>query len=103
MAFEHARYAEALDYARRASRLAPQSSRYLVVLGDAYFKLLRYDDAQATYQKAHALAPKDDAIKSRLDALSNDDDFQDACCLPVDTYEVTPEMQRMTQPKQQGG
>ena len=69
VAFEHARYAEALDYARRASRLAPQSSRYLVVLGDAYFKLLRYDEAQATYQKARALAPKDDGIKSRLERV----------------------------------
>jgi tetratricopeptide (TPR) repeat protein len=69
VAFEHARYAEALDYARRASRLAPSSSRYLVVLGDSYFKLLRYDDAQATYQKARALAPKDDGIKSRLERV----------------------------------
>jgi tetratricopeptide (TPR) repeat protein len=69
VAFEHARYAEALDYARRASRLAPQSSKFLVVLGDAYFKLLRYDEAQATYQKARALAPKDDGIKSRLERV----------------------------------
>ncbi len=69
VAFEHARYAEALDYARRASKLAPQSSKYLIVLGDAYFKLLRYDEAQATYQKARALAPKDDGIKSRLERV----------------------------------
>jgi tetratricopeptide (TPR) repeat protein len=69
VAFEHARYAEALDYARRASRLAPQSSKYLIVLGDAYFKLLRYDEAQATYQRARALAPKDDGIKSRLERV----------------------------------
>jgi cytochrome c-type biogenesis protein CcmH/NrfG len=39
------------------------------VLGDSYFKLLRYDDAQATYQKARALAPKDDGIKSRLERV----------------------------------
>jgi serine/threonine protein kinase/tetratricopeptide (TPR) repeat protein len=69
VAFEHARYAEALDYARRASRLAPQSSKYLVVLGDAYFKLLRYDEAKATYQKAQALAPRDEGIKNRLDRV----------------------------------
>ena len=69
VAFEHARYSEALDYARRASRLAPQIPKYLVVMGDAYFKLLRYDEAHASYQKARALAPKDDGIKSRLDRV----------------------------------
>src|SRR5262249_56151750 len=42
VAFERARYSEALDYARRASHLAPKSPKYLVATGDAYFKLLRY-------------------------------------------------------------
>ena len=69
VAFERAQYSEALDYARRASRLAPRSSKYLVETGDAYFKLLRYDDAVASYQKAAALAPRDAAIKSRLERV----------------------------------
>ncbi|HVU51200.1 MAG TPA: tetratricopeptide repeat protein, partial [Polyangia bacterium] len=69
VAFERARYSEALDYARRASRLAPKSPKYLVATGDAYFKLLRYDEALAAYDKAAALAPRDAAIKSRMDRV----------------------------------
>ncbi len=69
VAFERAQYTEALDYARRASRLAPRASKYLVETGDAYFKLLRYDDALAAYQKAAALAPRDAAIKSRVERV----------------------------------
>jgi serine/threonine protein kinase/tetratricopeptide (TPR) repeat protein len=69
VAFEHARYSEALDYARRAARLAPKSSKYLVETGDAYFKLLRYDEALASYEKAATLAPRDAAIKSRVDRV----------------------------------
>jgi serine/threonine protein kinase/tetratricopeptide (TPR) repeat protein len=69
VAFERARYSDALDYARRASRLAPRSPRYLVATGDAYFKLLRYDDALASYDKAATLAPRDAAIKSRVERV----------------------------------
>jgi tetratricopeptide (TPR) repeat protein len=69
VAFERARYSEALDYARRASKLAPKTPRYLVETGDAYFKLLRYDEALASYDKAAALAPRDGAIKSRLERV----------------------------------
>ncbi|HEY2728891.1 MAG TPA: protein kinase [Polyangia bacterium] len=69
VAFERARYSEALDYARRAARLAPKIPKYLVATGDAYFKLLRYDEALASYDKAATLAPRDAAIKSRLDRV----------------------------------
>jgi serine/threonine protein kinase/tetratricopeptide (TPR) repeat protein len=69
VAFERARYSDALDYARRASRLAPRSSKYLVEIGDAYFKLLRYDEALANYQRAAALSPRDATIRSRLDRV----------------------------------
>ncbi|HSZ84250.1 MAG TPA: serine/threonine-protein kinase [Polyangia bacterium] len=69
VAFERAQYTEALDYARRAARLAPRASKYLVETGDAYFKLLRYDDALAAYQKAAALAPRDAAVKSRVERV----------------------------------
>ena len=69
VAFERARYSDALDYARRASRLAPKNPKYLVATGDAYFKLLRYDEALASYDKAAALAPRDAAIKSRMDRV----------------------------------
>jgi Flp pilus assembly protein TadD len=58
-----------MDFARRAARLAPKSPKYLVLAGDAYFKLLRYDDALRSYEKARALAPQDDEVKNRLERV----------------------------------
>jgi tetratricopeptide (TPR) repeat protein len=66
VAFERARYTEALDFGRRASKLAPRSPRYLTIIGDSYFKLLRFDDARAAYERALALAPRDDLLQSRM-------------------------------------
>jgi tetratricopeptide (TPR) repeat protein len=66
VAFESARYTEALDYGRRAVRLQPRLSKNHVVVGDAYFKLLRYDEAQAAYKRAQAIAPNDEGIKARI-------------------------------------
>ena len=66
VAFENARYTEALDYGRRAARLQPKVPKYHVIVGDAFFKLLRYDDAQGAYRRALLLAPNDEGIKARL-------------------------------------
>jgi tetratricopeptide (TPR) repeat protein len=66
VAFERARYTEALDFGRRAARLAPRSPHYLVVVGDAYFKLLRFDDARAAYERALSLAPRDELLQARI-------------------------------------
>ncbi len=66
VAFENARYTEALDYGRRAVRLQPKAFKYHVIVGDAFFKLLRYDEAQAAYKRAQALSPNDEGIKARL-------------------------------------
>jgi tetratricopeptide (TPR) repeat protein len=66
VAFENARYTEALDYGRRAVRLQGKSAKYHVLVGDAYFKLLRYDEALAAYQRAETLSPKDEGIKARI-------------------------------------
>ncbi len=66
VAFENARYTEALDYGRRVVRLQSKTTKYHVVVGDAYFKLLRYDDALAAYKRAAALSPNDDGIKARI-------------------------------------
>jgi tetratricopeptide (TPR) repeat protein/tRNA A-37 threonylcarbamoyl transferase component Bud32 len=66
VAFENARYTEALDYGRRAARLQPKVAKHHIVVGDAYFKLLRYDAAQAAYQRAQAIAPSDEGIKARI-------------------------------------
>jgi Flp pilus assembly protein TadD len=69
VAFERAHYAEALDYARRASRLAPQSAKHLLLLGDAYFKLVRYPEALTAYEKAQKLASDSPTVASRLERV----------------------------------
>ena len=66
VAFENSRYTEALDYGRRAARLQPKIAKHHIVVGDAYFKLLRYDEAAAAYQRALAIAPNDQGIKARI-------------------------------------
>jgi tetratricopeptide (TPR) repeat protein len=66
VAFERSRYTEALDYARKAARLAPKNPQYLLLLGDAHFKLLRYGEAQTAYEKAKALVPDDPVVANRL-------------------------------------
>jgi len=66
VAFENARYTEALDYGRRAVHLQAKRPKYHVVVGDAYFKLLRYDEALAAYRRAAELAPQDDGIQARI-------------------------------------
>ncbi len=66
VAFERARYEDALQYARQAAKLGPNSADAHRVLGDAYFKLLRYRDALAEYEAAAKLAPKDAHIQDRL-------------------------------------
>jgi serine/threonine protein kinase/tetratricopeptide (TPR) repeat protein len=66
VAFENARYTEALDYGRRAVHMQPRASKYHVIVGDAYFKLLRYDEALGAYHRALALSPNDDGIKARI-------------------------------------
>jgi tetratricopeptide (TPR) repeat protein len=67
--FERARYAEALDYGRRAARLSPKSARYHLLCGDAYYKLLRYEDALGAWRRALGLRPGDAAIQKRIESL----------------------------------
>jgi tetratricopeptide (TPR) repeat protein/tRNA A-37 threonylcarbamoyl transferase component Bud32 len=69
VAFERGRYTEALDYARRAAQQAPRSPRYLLLLGDAHFKLLRFADAQAAYQKALKMTPDNEVVRSRMERV----------------------------------
>jgi tetratricopeptide (TPR) repeat protein/tRNA A-37 threonylcarbamoyl transferase component Bud32 len=69
VAFERSRYTEALDYARRAAQQAPRQPRHWQLLGDAYFKLLRFADALAAYEKALKLNPGSDLVKSRVERV----------------------------------
>ncbi len=66
VSFEYARYEEALDFAKQAVRLAPRGTRHVMFLGHTYFKLGKYQDAKATYERAAVLAPSDELIKSSL-------------------------------------
>jgi tetratricopeptide (TPR) repeat protein len=66
VAFENARYSDALDYGRRAVHLRGRVARYHVVVGDSYFKLFRYDEALAAYRRAAALSPRDSGIQERI-------------------------------------
>ena len=51
----------AFDALARFQELEPDSARSHVLLGDIYSQLERYEDAQAEYEKALALAPDDEA------------------------------------------
>lgn len=48
--FERAEYYKAMDFAARGVRLRPRDAKYRIILGDAYFRLLRYNDAKQQYQ-----------------------------------------------------
>jgi Flp pilus assembly protein TadD len=69
VAFERARYSEALDYGRRAVGRDPKKPRYHMVVGDAFFRLLRYDQAKSAYKRALALSPGDAGLKARLERV----------------------------------
>lgn len=69
VAFERARYEDALQYARQAAKLAPRSAEAHRLMGDAYFKLLRYRDAEAEYRAAQKLVPNDEKTANRLRLL----------------------------------
>ena len=69
IAFERAKHHEAVDYARRASRIAPRRAGYRIKLGDAYMKVLKYDDAAREYQRAKQLGhPQADECLARVRA-----------------------------------
>ncbi len=70
VAFERARYDDALRMARKATRLSPRNSKYLLLVGDSSFKLARYPDALKAYQRAQALDPSDAEVSARLSRMS---------------------------------
>jgi hypothetical protein len=52
IAFERGNFDRAVKYAEKAVRAEPASGEYQIRLGDAYFKVFRYSDAQQRYTKA---------------------------------------------------
>ncbi len=66
--FELGEYPRAVEYGELAVRAAPRSAAARLALGDAYFKVLRYDDARASYLAAKKLDSRDaDRRLRRLD------------------------------------
>jgi tetratricopeptide (TPR) repeat protein/predicted Ser/Thr protein kinase len=55
VAFQRGEYARAAAFASRAVQRRPKSASLRIKLGDAYFKVLRYDDASEAYRKAAEL------------------------------------------------
>ncbi len=55
IAFERGKHRQAASYAKKAVNAAPGNANYRIKLGDAYFKILRYEDARKAYEKAKSL------------------------------------------------
>jgi len=66
VAFEREKYARAVKLARRGVRMNPRSRPGLLLLGDAYFNLLRYREALAAWQRVLAIAPNDRKALKRI-------------------------------------
>lgn len=65
--FDRGAYAKAVQFAKAAVGAAPRNASYRIRLGDAYQKILEYDDARAQYDKAASLG--DARGKRRLQKL----------------------------------
>ncbi len=72
--FNRAAHQKALSFAKRAVTLAPRRAEYRMQLGDAYFKVLRYDDARGEYEAALDLghAPAKAALARLRSRLGED-------------------------------
>ncbi len=65
--FDRASFDRAVKFAKRAVAAKPRDSGYRLRLGDAYFKVLRYNDARRSYEKAASLGNK--KAKERLERV----------------------------------
>jgi serine/threonine protein kinase len=67
IAFERGNFDRAVKYAEKAVRQEPAKPDYLLRLGDAYFKVFRYSDAQLRYERAGELGhPKANERLTRI-------------------------------------
>ena len=65
--FDRASFDRAVKFAKRAVAADPRNAGYRLRLGDAYFKVFRYNDARRSYEKAASLGSK--RAKERLDRV----------------------------------
>ncbi len=63
--FERSQYLKASRFGRRAIGLSPKNAKLRILLGDAYFKLSRHDDAREQYSRAQQLGHKAAATRIR--------------------------------------
>jgi len=68
--YEAGDYEAAVSEYIRAYDLSPRSTEILNNLATTYYQMQRYDEAKATLEKAHQIAPNDDLIKENLDTLT---------------------------------
>jgi tetratricopeptide (TPR) repeat protein len=67
--FQRGAYQKALSYAKKAAAVAPKRASIRMQLGDAYFKVHRYDDARREYEAAKKLgATAAASALARIDA-----------------------------------
>ncbi len=69
--FDRSNYQQAVQFASKAVQAAPKKANYRIRLGDAYFKLLRYQDSLREYESAQKLGSKEASgriskVKARL-------------------------------------
>jgi Flp pilus assembly protein TadD len=63
------RYAESAKFAKKAIAAAPKRARYRMILGNAYFKVLRFEEARTAYRAAKRLgAAEADKALRRVEA-----------------------------------
>jgi tetratricopeptide (TPR) repeat protein len=67
VAYNESDYTRAVLAAKRAIALAPSTSGYRMLLGKAYYKLLRYDDAIKQWKTASELDPANTAAAKNIE------------------------------------
>ncbi|MGH1346740.1 MAG: protein kinase domain-containing protein [Nannocystales bacterium] len=73
LAFDRGEYQRAVNYARKATRHAPRVAAGHMELGDALYKVHRYDDAREAYSAAKKLGARGAAkALARIDAMLGD-------------------------------
>lgn len=65
--FERGQYGKAVQHGKRAASRRPKDGKLRLLLGDAYFKLARYPEARAAYERALELGQS--GAKGRLERL----------------------------------
>jgi tetratricopeptide (TPR) repeat protein len=69
VAFEQAQYDATVELAKRSLKIDRRQVQAQLLLGDAYFKLLRHDDARRAWQEVLKLKPGNSNAMRRLEKL----------------------------------